>query len=64
MILGIGNILLAGSDENNAKEMNCEYSFIEEIMDCLQPTKQIDEILIYDQHQQLVIRGISANMIT
>lgn len=63
LMLGIGNVLLAGPNEKNAKETNGEYSFVEDIMNCLQPAKQLDEILIYDQHQQLVIRGSSDNMI-
>ena len=63
LMLGTGNAVLAGPNENNAKEMNGEYSFVEDIMDYLQPTKQLDEILIYDQHQQLVISGDSENLI-
>jgi hypothetical protein len=58
-ISAIGSPLLAGPKGNTASDLNGEYTFVEDIMDCLDIPLFTDQVRIYDQHEKLVISGSS-----
>lgn len=57
LISGMASPLFAGPEENDASDLNGEYTFVEDIMDYLDTPQATDEVRIYDRHEELVISG-------
>jgi len=62
-ILGIADPSFAGPKGLASGDLNCEYTFAEDIMNYLETMQPADDIFIYDQHEQLVIKGKADNRI-
>jgi hypothetical protein len=61
LVLGMRTISVAGPNKLDNADQNGEYSYAEDIMDCLLTLNPVDEILIYNQEDQLVIKGSADN---
>lgn len=61
LVVGLGTPIFAGSNGLDDLDLNCEYTFAEDFMDYLETVNPVVEIQIYDQHQQLVIKGTADN---
>jgi hypothetical protein len=62
-IVGIVAPSFAGPKGLDSGDMNDEYTFAEDLMDFLDTPQSVDEILIYNQHEELVISGSADNVI-
>ena len=66
ILIGIFGIIapsFAGPKCVDSGDMNDEYTFAEDIMDFLYTSQSAEEILIYDQQEQLVASGSADNVI-